>query len=108
MATKPVWLLREGRNEAALEDMVEFALREVRRCLGWRKAKRNSAENLIRYVSEFTEGQSIPPEAIDSVKEAITAFQSQNAELAETVRATISYTLMALRRLEPDRDELGL
>jgi hypothetical protein len=43
-----------------------------------------------------------------SVKEAITAFQSQNAELAETVRATISYTLMALRRLEPDRDELGL
>jgi hypothetical protein len=108
MATKPVWLLRESRNEAALEDMVEFALREVRRCLGWRKAKRNSAENLIRYVSEFTEGQSIPPEAIDSVKEAITAFQSQNAELAETVRATISYTLMALRRLEPDRDELGL
>jgi hypothetical protein len=108
MATKPVWLLRESRNEAALEDMVEFALREVRRCLGWRKAKRNNAENLIRYVSEFTEGQSIPPEAIDSVKEAITAFQSQNAELAETVRATISYTLMALRRLEPDRDELGL
>jgi hypothetical protein len=54
------------------------------------------------------EGQSISLEAIDSVKGAITAFQSQNAELAETVRATISYTLMALRRLEPDRDELGL
>ena len=107
-ATKPIWLLREKRNEAVLEDMVEFALREVRRCLGWRKAKRNSAENLIRYVRDCSEGQSISPETVETVKDAINAFRSQNAELADAVKATISYTLMALRRLEPDRDELGL
>ncbi|MCX7643070.1 MAG: hypothetical protein N2116_04605 [Armatimonadetes bacterium] len=107
-ATKPVWLLREKRNEAVLEDMIEFALREVRRCLGWRKAKRNSAENLVRYVRDCSEGQTISRETFEFVKNAIDAFRSQNAELAEAVKATIGYTLMALRRLEPDRDELGL
>lgn len=108
LATRPVWLLREKRDEAVLEDMVEFALREMRRHLGWRKAKRNNAENLIRYVSEFVEGRPTPSDAVESVKNAIAAFQSQNTELAETVKATISYTLSTLRRLEPDRDELGL
>ncbi len=107
-ATKPVWLLREKRNEAALEDMVEFSLREVRRCLGWRKAKRNSAENLVRYVQDCSVNLSISREAADAVKGAIDAFRSQNEEMADAVRATIGYTLMALRRLEPDRDELGL
>lgn len=107
-ATKPVWLLREKRNEAVLEDMVEFALREVRRCLGWKRARRNSAENLVRYVQDCSTGQTISREAVDAVKSAIESFRSQSAELAEAVKATISYTLMALRRLEPDRDELGL
>jgi len=107
-ATKPVWFLREQRNEAVLEDMVEFALREVRRCLGWRKAKRNNAENLVRYVQDCSEGQTISRESVDAVKSAIDSLRSQSAELAEAVKATISYTLMALRRLEPDRDELGL
>lgn len=107
-ATKPVWILREKRNEAVLEDMVEFSLREIRRCLGWRKAKRNSAENLVRYVQDCSAGQTISHETVDAVKNAIEAFRSQSVELAEAVRATIGYTLMALRRLEPDRDELGL
>jgi hypothetical protein len=107
-ATKSVWLIRDKRDEAVLEDMVEFALREVRRCLGWRKAKRNNAENLIRYVRDCSEGRSISRETVEAVKDAIDAFRSQNAELADAVRATINYTLMALRRLEPDRDELGL
>ncbi|MCS7265764.1 MAG: hypothetical protein NZ805_13130 [Armatimonadetes bacterium] len=107
-ATRPVWLLREKRNEAVLEDMIEFALREVRRCLGWRKAKRNSAENLVRYVQDCFASQTISSETVETVKKAIDAFRSQSAELAEAVKATIGYTLMALRRLEPDRDELGL
>jgi len=106
-ATRPVWLLREKRNEAALEDMVEFALREIKRALGWRRARRNSAENLVRYVRDCSSGQTIPQEAVEEVKGAIEAFRSQSSELADAVKATIGYTLMALRRLEPDRDELG-
>lgn len=107
-ATKPVWLLREKRNEAVLEDMIEFALREVKRRLGWRKAKRNNAENLIRYVQECMAGQQIPSDAVSEVKNAIAALRAHDTELAETIKATINYTLAALRRLEPDRDELGL
>lgn len=107
-ATKPVWLLREKRNEAVLEDMIEFALREVRRRLGWRKAKRNNAENLISYVQECMAGQPIHSDTVSEVKNAIAALKAYDAELAETIKATISYTLAALRRLEPDRDELGL
>lgn len=107
-ATKPVWLLREKRNEAVLEDMIEFALRDVKRYLGWRKARRDNAENLVNYVRDCSEGQTIHHEAVEAVKVAINAFCSQSAELADAVKATISYTLMALRRLEPDRDELGL
>lgn len=107
-ATKPIWLLREKRSEAILEDMIEFALREVRRCLGWRKAKRNNAENLVKYVHDYFSSQSISTEAIKAVKRAIDAFRSQNPELADAVKATINYTLISLRRLEPDRDDLGL
>lgn len=106
-ATKPIWLLREKRSEAVLEDMVEFALREVRRCLGWRKAKRNSAENLVAYVREFAQAANIPPDAVETVKGAIKALQQQDAVLADAVKNTISYTMTALRRLEPDRDDLG-
>ncbi len=106
-ATKPIWLLREKRSEAVLEDLVEFALREVRRCLGWRKAKRNSAENLVKYVQEFTQTSNIPSDAVETVKGAIKALQQQDAALAEAVKKTIGYTMTALRRLEPDRDEWG-
>lgn len=108
IATRPVWLLREKRNEAVLEDLVEFALREVRRSLGWRKAKRNSAENLVRYVKEFLATTQPPSGAVANVKGALEALRAHDEALAEALQATIRYTLLALRRLEPDRDELGL
>ncbi len=107
-AIKPIWILREKRNEAALEDMIEFALREIRRCLGWRRAKRNNAENLVRYVQDCSSVQNIPREAVEATKSTIDSFHSQSSELANAVKATIGYTLMALRRLEPDQDGLGL
>lgn len=105
-ATKPIWLLREARKEAPLEDMIEFALREIRRQLGWRKAKRNSSENLIVYVREVSQTQTVSSDEVAEVKSAITALQEQDASLAEAVKTTVAYTLTALRRLEPDRDEM--
>jgi len=87
---------------------VEFALREVRRSLGWRKAKRNSAENLVRYVKEFLATTQPPSGAVANVKGALEALRAHDEALAEALQATIRYTLLALRRLEPDRDELGL
>ncbi len=106
-ATRPLWLLREKRTEAVLEDMVEFALREIKRCLGWRKATRNSAENLLRYVREFSANISVPEEAVAQLQQTLAELQKHGDGLADALKATISYTLAALRRLEPDRDELG-
>ncbi len=106
-ATRPIWLLREQRTEAVLEDLIEFALREVRRCLGWRKATRSSAENLLRYVREFSANAIIPEDALLQVKNTLAAFQEQEKELADALKAALKYILYALRRMEPDRNELG-
>jgi hypothetical protein len=107
-ATRPVWLLREARDEAALEDLVEFALREVRRCLGWRQASRSSAENLVRYIAHFGRQHRADENAVGAVKDAISALRSRDPHLAQALQNALGYTLLALRRLEPDRDEWGL
>ncbi len=107
-AIKPVWLLRNARQEAVLEDLVEFALREVRRSLGWRRARRSSAENLVRYVAEFAQTYPATETDLARLKETMNAFQSHDPQLAQALRGALGYTLLALQRLEPSRDEWGL
>jgi hypothetical protein len=106
-ATKPVWLLRDAREEAVLEDLVEFSLREVRRCLGWRRARRSSAENLVRYVAEFAQTHPATETDLARLKETLNALQTHDPQLAQALKNALGYTLLALQRLEPSRDEWG-
>lgn len=107
-ATRPLWFFRPARSEAVLEDLIEFALREVRRCLGWRKARRDGAENLILYVREFLAMKPPSPEKVTAVKKTLASLRDHDERLEEALKATVTYTLTALRRLEPDRDEFFL
>ncbi|MFA0779879.1 MAG: hypothetical protein RJAPGHWK_001386 [Candidatus Fervidibacter sp.] len=107
-AIKPVWLLRDARQEAVLEDFVEFALREVRRCLGWRRARRSSAENLVLYVAEFAQAHPATETDLVRLKETLAALHCHEPQLSQALKDALRYTLLALQRLEPSRDEWGL
>jgi len=107
-AIKPVWLLRDARQEAVLEDFVEFALREVRRYLGWRRARRSSAENLIRYVADFAQSHPATETDLARLKGTLQALDSHDPQLSQALKDALRYTLLALQRLEPSHDEWGL
>ncbi|MCS7223401.1 MAG: hypothetical protein NZ959_02405 [Armatimonadetes bacterium] len=107
MTTRSLWLFRPERSSVPLDDLVEFAIREAKRSLGWRKAKRSASENLILYVQEFLAKRNVPESERERVKRLLSSFKEEKPELEEALSRGIKNALDSLKRIEPDRDPLS-
>ncbi len=107
MATQPLWVFRKERSSAPLEDVVEFALREAKRSLGWKRARRSHSENLVLYVQEFVAKRNVPVTERDRARQLLNTVKTQHPDLYQNLEKGLRSALEAIKRIEPDRDPLS-
>lgn len=127
------WLIHKpGDDTASVEEVIEFALREMRRLMGRTRLSGDAYKDLIQYVQRFLAEQGLyemreevgflgkrtlsfkpikerfeelRPQA-EQLKMQLMEFVRDEPVLAEQLRTSISEGMAAIRQLEPDRDSL--
>lgn len=131
-ALKAWFIHKPGDDSASVEEVIEFALREIRKLMGRAALTGDVYRDLVRYVQRFLATQglyemregvgflgrrfiSFEPirERVEELRQHAEQFKVQLEQfvrdepaLADQLRVSISEGLSAIRQLEPDRDSL--
>jgi hypothetical protein len=131
-ALKAWFIHKPGDQTAPVEEVIEFALREIRRLTGWTKLTGDAYRDFIQYVQHFLAERGLYEvseekglfgrrrimfkpikERIDELraqaeqlKAQLMQFVDQEPILTKQLRTSISEGLAAIKQIEPDRNAI--